>query len=272
MSKKTNKKQNKRIIIDADYLLYQATMSNADTGRCFKAEGGDEDLKGRQKATKESKRKYRKRFLELVEEIVDIIACQFAYGVDVKAEPLLVFSDPDSNFRYELYPDYKSNRKNLPDRTPDFYALRKWCHKHYFVAPHLEADDVVAWYKTQGHLIVSVDKDILYGVPGKAFDPKNVSFSEIDKTVANTHLLQQTLAGDSGDGIPGIKGVGMKTASKLLDEFGWDWAGVVKAYESNGMSQEDAILTRRLVGMDQAFPKNKKRTKWKVILFDPENT
>lgn len=60
----------------------------------------------------------------------------------------------------------------------------------------------------------------------------------------------QTLAGDSSDDIPGIKGVGMK--NKLLPEGG-TFADVIQIYIDKGYTKEDAILTRRLVGLDQYY-------------------
>ena len=77
--------------------------------------------------------------------------------------------------------------------------------------------------------------------------------------------LMQTLAGDLGDGIPGLPRVGLKTAEKLLGEYGFDWKGVVSIYEKYGKTEKDAILMRRLVGMDQLV--KTKKGKWKIKLF-----
>ena len=257
------KRSNKPLVIDADYLLYRVTMGNADTGRFFKqAEEGD----GPSIAKPVEKKKYRKRFKEKVEEIMESVACNFPYNVDVKADPILVFTDPKGNFRYDIYPEYKSNRKTL--HTADFLALRKWAHKKYFVAPHLEADDVVAWYKRHGHLIVTIDKDIAYGVAGKCYNHETRTWTEVTADAAANFTLLQSVMGDTGDGIPGIPGVGEVNARKLLKEFGWTWEGVVKAYDSKGLSEADAILTRRLVGMDQAHLT--KKGKWKCKLWTPQ--
>ena len=57
------------------------------------------------------------------------------------------------------------------------------------------------------------------------------------------------------DNIPGLPRVAEATAIKLLDKFGWDWDGVVKAYESKGLTEKDAILTKRLTSMEQWTPK-----------------
>ena len=93
---------------------------------------------------------------------------------------------------------------------------------------------------------------------------------------ARNFNLIQTLTGDPTDNIKALpkkagdpmipvegleKGkrqpfkVTEKIACELLDEFGWDWQGVVKAFESKGFSEKEAILNRRLVGMDQWHPK-----------------
>ena len=71
--------------------------------------------------------------------------------------------------------------------------------------------------------------------------------------------------GDATDGYQGLKGVGPKTAVKLLDKHGWDWGAVVKIYESKGMTEADALLTARL-----AYILRKDNFKdGKIILWKP---
>ena len=66
--------------------------------------------------------------------------------------------------------------------------------------------------------------------------------------------LLQTLTGDRVDEIVGIYGIAEAKGTKLLDKYGWCWEGVVKAYESKGLTRADAILNRRLVDMSQWSP------------------
>ena len=71
--------------------------------------------------------------------------------------------------------------------------------------------------------------------------------------------------GDAVDGYAGLKGVGPKTAVKLLDKHGWDWDGVVKIYESKDQTEEDALLNARLA----YILRNKDYTNNEVQLWTP---
>lgn len=251
-----------RLVVDADYLLYLATMGNHETGRMFKTEDGEVEVTG----VVLDKKRYRRIFKDLVKDLVEKIATDFPGGIDFGKKPLLVFSDPEGNFRYDLFPDYKKNRAGLK-QSPDFYALRKWAHKKYFVAPHMEADDVVAWYARHGHVCVSMDKDLLRGAPGRWYNPKSGTWTETTREATEPFVLLQTIMGDSGDGIPGVPGIGEVKAGKWLGDHGYTWDAVVECYKANGLSEDDAILMRRLVGMDQAY--RTKKGKWKVRLWKP---
>ena len=129
----------------------------------------------------------------------------------------------------------------------------------------MEADDVVAWYARHGHVCVSMDKDLLRGVPGKFFDPYHETWSETTREATDPFVLLQTIMGDTGDGIPGIPRVGEVKARKWLDDRGYTWESVVECYEHHGLIRDDAILMRRLVGMDQAVLT--KKGKWKIKLW-----
>ena len=225
-------------IIDADYLLYKVyPETEDDVSNPLSFKEGKAQFKG------------------LVEELLDDMHLLFEYKI---TKHKVVMSDA-TNFRYELFPAYKEKR--TVKRTENFYKLQEWARKKYVCWPNLEADDVCGWYARYKKkvIIVSNDKDVLYGLPGVKFDPYigRKWFIEVSQYEADRFILMQTLAGDATDGIPGIPRVGMKTAEKLLNEFGWDWAGVVKAYQSRGLTERDAILTRRLVGLDQVTKKKK---------------
>jgi DNA polymerase-1 len=170
----------------------------------------------------------------------------------VKGKTKVIFSDPAGNFRYELEPQYKANRKDLK-KSPEFYALREWALKKYIYESNLEADDLCGYYARKGYIVCSIDKDVIKGVAGTFFDVYHArrTFHDTSELEARNFTLLQTLMGDTTDNIKGIKGVGEATAIKLLDKHGWSWDGVVKAYEEKGLTEDDAVLTRRLVGMDQ---------------------
>jgi 5'-3' exonuclease len=81
------------------------------------------------------------------------------------------------------------------------------------------------------------------------------SFVTTGELEARHFTYKQCLTGDLGDGIPGIFGVGEKTAIKLLDKYGWDEKGIIASYEQYDLTADDALLTMRLVRLDQWHPK-----------------
>ncbi len=164
-------------------------------------------------------------------------------------KPKLIYSD-STNFRYDIFPTYKAKRS---EKTPITKMMTAWCkgRKKAIIVPGTEADDVIAHEVRNGAIGMTSDKDLLYGVPGTWFDIKHNTWIETTPEDAERFTLLQTLAGDSTDGIPGIPRVGMKTAENILVSQGANWEGVVKAYKAAGLTLEDAILNRRLVGMDQ---------------------
>ena len=257
-----------QIVIDADFLIFQVTEGKNVRGNFFPEEEGESlgDTKYKE-PLKPYKKKFHAAVANLVEEIAVATVCEPWMIEEVK----IIFSDPKGNFRGDIYPDYKANRKNGEGRSELFYHLRKWATKKYTYGKGLEADDVVAWYvREEDYLGVSTDKDLLYGVPGLWFNSHYMHLNLIDtgEHEAERFNFIQTLAGDPVDNIKGIPRVGHATAIKLLEEFGWSWAGVVAAYKSKGLTEEDAILTKRLVSMDQIKPR--KDGKWKLKMFKPE--
>ena len=153
---------------------------------------------------------------------------------------------------YDIFPDYKKSRKGRV-KSREERLIRRWAlNRHADVYEGLEADDVVAYYASKGNPIVSADKDVLNGVPGYHYDyhPQHKCFVETSKEDAERFVLMQTLSGDSTDDIPGISGVGLKTADKLLpDNATFD--DVINIYKEKGRNKDTAILMRRLVGLDQ---------------------
>lgn len=127
------------------------------------------------------------------------------------------------NFREQLatIKPYKGNRD--PNHKPKYakeivqYLINKW---NAFGVEDIETDDAIAIdqfsHVDRSTVIVSVDKDLLNGVPGWSYNPqKNVlKYTTLDE--ANKFLFWQMLVGDSSDNIPGIKGIGPKKADGLL--------------------------------------------------------
>lgn len=125
-------------------------------------------------------------------------------------------------FRYNVAKSYKSNRKGKP-KPIIFYALEQYLRQEYnFISyPELEADDLVSYYsntETRKTVICSPDKDVLYQCVGMHYNYRTAEFLHTTTEEANKFLWKQTLMGDSVDGIPGIPGVGEKTADNWLKD------------------------------------------------------
>ena len=229
-----------KLVIDADFLIFQCTEGSYEKENKFANE-------------KVNLKPYKIRLKQLVKDIEDEVATELVGRIKIKGEAKLLFSDPYSNFRYDLFPDYKKNRSGC-DRSELFYELREWAHKKYGYGKMLEADDLYGYYMNTGKYVgATFDKDCLKGVAGIHFDVYHTHRYIVETSVDEARRFNylQCLMGDATDGIVGIPRVGEKTAVKLLDEHGWDWDGVVKSYEAKGMTKEDAILTMRLVLVTQ---------------------
>jgi len=155
-------------------------------------------------------------------------------------------------FRHEIFPEYKIHR--IGRRKP--LALRSVinnCKKIYDCVsyPNLEGDDVLGLLATNGQyknpIIVSVDKD-MRTIPCKLIAAEEVE--HITEKKANRHWFEMSIAGDSTDGIVGVKGTGMVTATKLLadtpDTIDALWSKVAETYTKKGYTLADAILNARL--------------------------
>ncbi|WP_265043346.1 DNA polymerase I [Wolbachia endosymbiont (group A) of Scambus nigricans] len=142
------------------------------------------------------------------------------------------------NFRHNLYSEYKANRVTPPeDLTLQFAILREAVEAFnlsYEEIEGYEADDIIATLaaKYANHqdfkvVVVSSDKDLFQLLNHNIliFDPiKNIYIDEkrvVEKFGVNSHKLLDlfSLTGDASDNIPGVPGIGPKTATKLLDEF-----------------------------------------------------
>lgn len=162
------------------------------------------------------------------------------------SDMLFFFSDKD-NFRKHYLPEYKSNRKNT--RKPTCYnALVEWIYNSYNrIKPikYLEADDLIGIFATgyENTIIISMDKDFKT-IPAKFFDFGRGEFKVISKDEADYWHMYQTLVGDITDGYKGCPSYGPVKAKKTLSNIPADslWDTVVKAYNKQGLTEDDAIL------------------------------
>lgn len=164
-----------------------------------------------------------------------------ARNTDVGVVPThfaVIFDYSSKTFRKELYPDYKANRTAPPeDLIPQFGLIRQATHA--FNLPCIEkegfeADDIIATYAREAEkvgasvTIISSDKDLMQLVTNQVsmydgMKDKQISIPEVIEKwgVPPEKMIDlQSLTGDSTDNVPGIPGIGPKTAAQLLEEFG----------------------------------------------------
>ena len=152
---------------------------------------------------------------------------------------IAAFDSSRKTFRNEIYEFYKANRKETPQELIDqIPTIKVACEKFGFLNVEesgFEADDIIASYvhllKGKGYNIniVSSDKDLmqLLSIEGVTiFDPIKKKYIE-EKDVMNKFGVSSSnvldilsLTGDSSDNIPGVPGIGPKTAANLINEFG----------------------------------------------------
>ncbi len=150
----------------------------------------------------------------------------------------VIFDAKGDTFRNAIYADYKANRDAPPeDMVPQFPLVRDATRA--FGLPCIEmtgfeADDLIATYAKQAAAlgaevtIVSSDKDLMQLVDDKIemLDPMKDKIIDSNGVVEKFGVTPdkvvevQALAGDSSDNVPGVPGIGIKTAAQLIDEFG----------------------------------------------------
>ncbi len=192
----------------------------------------------------------------------------------------VIFDHSAKTFRNDLYSDYKANRPPPPeDLVPQFSLVRDATRAFGRPAVELEgyeADDLIATYARQAEaagaevVIVSSDKDLMQLVSDRVslWDTmKDVRYDRdgvIGKWgVPPEQMIElQALVGDSVDNVPGVPGIGPKTAVQLLEEFG-DLEGVLAAADGMKKSKrrenllahaDDARLSKVLVTLKADTP------------------
>ena len=159
-------------------------------------------------------------------------------GEDQPSHLAVIFDHSGKSFRNDLYDQYKANRPPAPeDLVPQFSIIRDATRA--FGTPciemeNYEADDLIATYARQAEAlgadvtIVSSDKDLMQLVSDKitmfdAMKNKRIQAPEVVEKfgVGPDKVIDiQSLAGDSVDNVPGVPGIGVKTAALLINEYG----------------------------------------------------
>ena len=156
----------------------------------------------------------------------------------------VIFDAARKTFRNDIYPEYKENRPPPPEDLRPQFPLVKQASEAFNLAtiemPGFEADDVIATYSRQAReagmlvTIVSSDKDLmqLVGDGVVMHDPmkqRQIGPEQVMEKFGvgpNRVVDVQALCGDSTDNVPGVPGIGIKTAALLVNEYG-DLDGVL---------------------------------------------
>ena len=208
----------------------------------------------------------------------------------------VIFDAAKKNFRNDIYSEYKANRTETPeDLIPQFEYIRKAVKAFNLPSIELinyEADDLIATYVKNiidagaKVTVISSDKDLMQLVSSKTrlYDPmKNKVLGEkevIEKfgVKPNQVIDVQSLAGDSSDNIPGVPGIGVKTAAELINKYK-DLDNLLKKIneipqnkrrETLLNNKEKAILSRKLVTLKDDVPVKEKLESFIMKEVDPD--
>ena len=208
----------------------------------------------------------------------------------------VIFDSAKKNFRNEIYKDYKANRSEAPeDLIPQFDYIRKSVEAFNLPSIELinyEADDLIATYSEQiikegaKVTIVSSDKDLmqLYRKNIRIYDPmKNKFISNediIDKfgVIPEKVIDVQALAGDSSDNVPGVPGIGVKTAAELINQYdnldnlfkNLNQIKQNKRRETLLENRGKAIISKKLVTLKKDVPIKNKITEFELKNINKE--
>ena len=193
---------------------------------------------------------------------------------------LVLFDAKRQNFRNNIFPDYKGTRGETPEELiPQFPLIRdavEALNLNQLEMEGYEADDLIATYARQAKeaglrvVIVSADKDLMQLISDGVdlYDPMKDKFFTPDDVKEKFGVYPdkvvdvQALAGDSIDNVPGVPGIGIKTAAELINQFGslqdvLDKAEEIKQNKRREMIIEhknDALVSRDLVTLKKDVP------------------
>jgi len=199
----------------------------------------------------------------------------------------MFFDAKGPTFRHEIYKDYKANRPPMPEdmavQIPYIKAVTTGFNVPIFEQQGFEADDLIGSFarmaEADGFEVVMVtgDKDFIQLVTGKAviWDPMKDLILDL-KFVKTTYGIEPPqmidvmgLSGDTADNIPGVPGIGPKTALALVKDFGsiddlyQNLEKVARKKQRENLSnfKDQALLSRKLVTIDTSVS----------LSFEPEN-
>ena len=251
----------KVILVDGNNLLFRSYYATAYQGNFMKNKDGfpTNALYG---------------FVNMIHKIIN----------DERPEYMLVAFDKGKTFRHDKYEDYKAGRIKMPDELKSQFPVAKEILTNlgikWFEIDNYEADDIIGTLakkidQTDDYkgLIVSSDKDLLQLISDKVIMKllkskdyvimTNETFYDEYKLTPDKMIDIKALQGDSSDNIEGVKGIGEKTALKLLQEYG----SLENIYE-NITSIKGAVATKLINGKEKAFESKDLVTIYKDVPLD----
>ena len=202
----------------------------------------------------------------------------------------VIFDVARKTFRNDLYDLYKANRSDPPEELiPQFSIIREATNAIGLPVVEMEgfeADDLIATYSNIAQktnkkvIIISSDKDLMQLVDDNTilFDPMKQYWINDEQVFEkfgvypNRVIDVQSLAGDSSDNIPGVPGIGIKTAAELINQYGDLEQLLTKASEIKQNKRREnlieyadqARLSRSLVTLKKDVPVKSKIDEFKI--------
>ena len=264
----------KVVLVDGNNLLFRSYYATAYTGNIMRNRDGfpTNGLYG---------------FVNMINKIV----------AEENPKYMMVAFDIGKTFRHEKYKDYKGGRRETPEDLKVQFPIAKKILTamgiKYLECEGYEADDIIgtisSWCDKDPEyeaLIVSSDKDLLQLISEetvvKLLKPKDYIMMD-EATFIQTYGFEpikmidlKALMGDASDNIPGVKGIGEKTAIKLLTQYGsldgiYENIDNIKGstHEKLVTGSEDAYYSKELVTIYREVPLN---ITWDDLLYGNENT
>lgn len=249
----------KLIMVDGNNLLFRSYYATAYNGNLMKNSKGfpTNAIYG---------------FVNMINKIIN----------EEKPEYMLVAFDKGKTFRHEMYDAYKDGRSETPDELKLQFPIAKSLLTHlgikYYEIDNYEADDIIgtfSMYCDQDSdyigTIISSDRDLLQLISSDVEIKllKQKDFIRYDeKSFMEEYLIHpskivdlKALQGDASDNIPGVKGIGEKTALKLIQDYG-SLQGVYenldelspKLREKLENDKDNALLSYRLATINKNIP------------------
>ena len=182
---------------------------------------------------------------------------------------IVIVLSPKRTFRNIIADTYKSKRK--PTTIQGIKQLKQMVMSRLkslaFTVKYMEADDIVIYLaKNYGYFVSAIDKDVVMASPTHCwhYNKREWHYPSNEEDVEKWYW-KQAMMGDTVDSIKGAPGYGEVRADEHVQIHGFDW----NAYAEKFDTEDDALMSMRLVRMDQLY---KKGNEWKIRLWTPEKS